>query len=92
MLKTFLRVTILLTITLSAMTFSTKTFAKTGLNSKLSREVRLSLWNGGVESEFKDAYAYYMDLLETSENDGSEANAVTHNSLPDELLIPLMDL
>jgi hypothetical protein len=90
MLRNVMRAMMLLTITLSAMTFSTNTFAKSGLNSKMAKEVRMSLWTDGVEIEFKDAYSYYMEMLEADQS--AQAQEVAVQQMPDELLIPLMEL
>ena len=90
MLRNVMRAMMLLTVTLSAMTFSTNTFAKSGLNSKMAKEVRMSLWTVGVEIEFKDAYSYYMEMLEADQS--AQAQEVAVQQMPDELLIPLMEL
>lgn len=90
MFSNVMRAMMLLTITLSAMTFSTNTFAKSGLNSKMAKEVRMSLWTDGVESEFKDAYSFYMEMLEAEKS--AQGPEVAIQNMPDELLIPLMEL
>lgn len=90
MLRNVMRAMMLLAITLSAMTFSTNTFAMSGLNSKMAKEVRMSLWTDGVESEFKDAYSFYMEMLEADQS--AQAQEVAVQQMPDELLIPLMEL
>lgn len=101
MFKKFLKVMMLLTVIFQVFSVSSASAAPLkGLSSKLANEVKMSLWNGGVESEFKDAMAFYLELMENDQAADQVANhaiaeldeAVSINQMPEELLIPLMNL
>jgi hypothetical protein len=93
MLKTVTKMLTFAVLFISTMTFSTNSYASSsqGLNAKLAQEVRLSLWMDGANSNYKDAYSYYLDLLEADQMQ-EQTQQSAQKIMPAELLIPLANL
>jgi hypothetical protein len=64
-----------------------------GLNTQLASKVKMNLWSHGLDGKFQDSLAFYMDLLEAEETEqNQDVTIFKTQDLPEELLIPLMDV
>lgn len=91
MLKIGLKVALVSLLISSATVFAFDGAIK-GTEGNLAKSVRMSLWNHGTAEKFHPAYEMYVNMVEEKEETATETTKFDVNQLPDELLIPLMDI